>query len=252
MDSVAELLSRFDGSLRGQTAIVTGAGSGIGREIAVTFARAGADVAVIGRRRERLEATATEVKAAGRRALVLPVDVRDGDAVLVAIERAGSELGPASVAIANAGANGWGEIGEQSSDLVRTALAVNVEGVANLMRATVPSMREGGFGKIIVVASDNGRRPEAGGSAYVASKFAAVGLSLSVAQELYTSGIGVHVIEPGCVDTEWYPADEDAPRERMLTATDVAYVALFLATLPPSIVVEELMMLPRDLLVSPW
>jgi NADP-dependent 3-hydroxy acid dehydrogenase YdfG len=131
-------------------------------------------------------------------------------------------------------------------------MQVNVEGVANLIRATVPSMREMGFGKLLVVASDNGRRPEAGGSAYVASKFAAVGLSLSIAQELYDSGIAVHVIEPGCVDTEWYPPDEDAPRDRMLSADDVAYVALLLATMPQHIVVEELMMLPRGLLVTPW
>jgi 3alpha(or 20beta)-hydroxysteroid dehydrogenase len=129
---------------------------------------------------------------------------------------------------------------------------VNVEGVANLIRATVPAMRAQGSGKVLVVSSDNGRRPEAGGSAYVASKFAAVGLSLSIAQELYADGIGVHVIEPGCVDTEWYPPEEDAPRRRMLSADDVAYVALFLATLPASIVLEEVMMLPRGLLVTPW
>jgi NADP-dependent 3-hydroxy acid dehydrogenase YdfG len=86
----------------------------------------------------------------------------------------------------------------------------------------------------------------------VASKFAAVGLSLSVAQELYADGVGVHVIEPGCVDTDWYPPDEETPRDQMLSADDVAYVALFLATLPPSVIVEELMMLPRGLLVAPW
>ncbi len=129
---------------------------------------------------------------------------------------------------------------------------MNVEGVANLIRATVPAMRQHGAGKIIVVSSDNGRRAEAGGSAYVASKFGAVGLSLSIAQELYADGIGVHVLEPGCVDTAWYPADEDAPRDKMLSADDVAYVALFLATLPASIVLEEVLMLPRDLLVEPW
>jgi NAD(P)-dependent dehydrogenase (short-subunit alcohol dehydrogenase family) len=113
-------------------------------------------------------------------------------------------------------------------------------------------MRERGEGKILVVSSDNGRRAEAGGSAYVASKFGAVGLSLSIAQELYADGIGVHVIEPGCVDTAWYPPDEEAPRERMLSAIEVAYVAVFLATLPSSIVLEEVMMLPRELLVAPW
>ena len=252
MVSIAQLLSRFDGALEDRSAVVTGAGSGIGRAVSIAFARAGADVALMGRRQERLEETANEVRAAGRNAVVLPIDVRDDHAVRDAVASASEGIGPASIAVANAGANGWGDVDEQTASLLRDALAVNIEGVANLVRATVPAMRERGFGKVIVVASDNGRRPEAGGSAYVASKFGAVGLSLSVAQELYASGIGVHVLEPGCVDTDWYPPGEDAPRDRMLSADDVAYVALFLASLPSSIVVEEVMMLPRGLLVTPW
>jgi 3-oxoacyl-[acyl-carrier protein] reductase len=252
MVSIAQLLSRFDGVLQDRSAVVTGAGSGIGRAVSIAFARAGADVALMGRRQERLEETANEVRAAGRNAVVLPIDVRDDHAVRDAVASSSEAIGPADIAVANAGANGWGDVDEQTASLLRDALAVNIEGVANLVRATVPAMRERGFGKVIVVASDNGRRPEAGGSAYVASKFGAVGLSLSVAQELYASGIGVHVLEPGCVDTDWYPPGEDAPRDRMLSADDVAYVALFLASLPSSIVVEEVMMLPRGLLVTPW
>lgn len=252
MGSVAQLLARFDGALEGRSAIVTGAGSGIGRAVSIAFARAGADVALVGRRRETLESTAGSVEATGRRAIVLSADVRDEAAVKAGVATASQQLGAIDIVVASAGANGWGAVEEQTSDLVRTALEVNVEGVANLIRSTVPSMRERRFGKVLVVASDNGRRPEAGGSAYVASKFAAVGLSLSIAQELYDAGIAVHVIEPGCVDTDWYPPNEDAPRDRMLSADDVAYVALLLATLPQHIVVEELMMLPRALLVTPW
>jgi 3-oxoacyl-[acyl-carrier protein] reductase len=252
MESVTQLLARFEGVLEGRSAIVTGAGTGIGRAVSVAFARAGADVALLGRRRDRLDETAAEIATAGRTPVVLPADVRDEAAVRAAVDEAGERIGPPGIAVANAGANGWGELEEQTADLVREALEVNVEGVSNLMRAVVPAMRERGAGKVLVVASDNGRRAEAGGSAYVASKFAAVGLSLSIAQELYADGVGVHVIEPGCVDTEWYPADEDAPRDKMLSADDVAYVALFLATLPPGVIVEELLMLPRELLVSPW
>jgi 3-oxoacyl-[acyl-carrier protein] reductase len=252
MPSVARLLERFEGSLIGASAVVTGAGSGIGRAISIAFARAGADVALLGRRRDRLEETAGRVRDAGHRGLVLPTDVADDEAVRSAVAAAADEIGPATIVVASAGVNGWGDIGEQTPDLVRNALQVNIEGVANVVRATVPPMRERGFGKILVVSSDNGRRSEAGGSAYVASKFGAVGLSLSMAQELYRDGIGVHVIEPGCVDTDWYAADEEAPRDRMLSADDVAYVALFLATLPGTIVLEEVLMVPRGLLTAPW
>jgi NADP-dependent 3-hydroxy acid dehydrogenase YdfG len=252
MESVARLIERYEGTLAGTAAIVTGAGSGIGRAVSTAFARAGADVAVLGRRRDRLDETAERIHAAGGRAVVLPTDVADDDAVRRAVAAAADEIGTASIVVANAGANGWGEIEEQTPDLVRSALQVNVEGVANLVRATVAPMRQRKAGKFIVVSSDNGRRAEAGGSAYVASKFGAVGLSLSIAQELYADGIGVHVIEPGCVDTEWYPPDDDAPRDKMLSADEVAYVALFLATLPTNIVLEEVLMLPRDLLVEPW
>jgi 3-oxoacyl-[acyl-carrier protein] reductase len=252
MESVARLLARFEGSLTGTSALVTGAGSGIGRAISVAFASAGADVALLGRRRQRLEDTAGLVRAQGRRGVVLPTDVVDDEAVGRAVAAAADQIGPATIVVANAGVNGWGEIEEQTPGLVREALQVNIEGVANVVRATVPAMREHGFGKILVVSSDNGRRAEAGGSAYVASKFGAVGLSLSMAQELYGDGIGVHVIEPGSVDTDWYAADAEPPRERMLSADDVAYVALFLATLPGTVVLEEVLLVPRGLLIASW
>lgn len=252
MDGDVDPIARYAGALDGTVALVTGAGSGIGRACAVAFARAGADVALLGRRPAPLDAVAHEVKALGRRALVVPADVADPTAVETAVARAADALEAPHVAVANAGVNAWGELEELTPAMLRAALAANVEGVANVARAVVPAMRARGEGKLLVVASDNGRRAEAGGGGYVASKFGAVGLALSLSQELYASGVGVHVIEPGCVDTSWYPSDEEAPRGRMLRADDVALVALFLATLPSRIVLEETMVLPRGLLVEPW
>lgn len=245
-------LARYAGALDGAVALVTGAGSGIGRAVSVAFARAGSDVALIGRREQRIVETAGRVEAAGGRALPLSADVADPSSVAAAVERIERELGPPAIAVANAGVNAWADLEELDPEMLHSALATNVEGVVNVARAVVPSMRERQSGKILVVASDNGRRAEAGGSGYVASKFAAVGLSLALSQELLGEGIGVHVIEPGCVDTEWYPPEEDAPRERMLRADDVALIALFLATLPPHIVLDEIMLLPRELAREPW
>lgn len=245
-------LARYAGALSNATAFVTGAGSGIGRAIAVAFARAGADVSLLGRRPERLSETAAMVEAAGARSLVLPTDVADPSATEAAVARTVESLGVPRIAVANAGVNAWAELGDLEPELLRAALATNVEGVANVARAVTPAMRDAGGGKLLVVASDNGRRPEPGGSGYVASKFGAVGLSLSLSQELLPDGIGVHVIEPGCVDTEWYPLEEDAPRDRMLQPDDVALVGLFLATMPARIVLDEVLIQPRALMLQPW
>ncbi len=247
-----EALARYEGSLAGQIAIVTGAGSGIGRASTLAIAAAGADVALLGRRREPLEAVAGAIATLGRRSVVLPVDVTDATAVEAAVARATATLGPATVALAGAGVNAWADIADLDPATLRLALATNVEGVANLARATLPAMRAAGAGKLVVIASDNGRRAEPGGGGYVASKFGAVGLALALSQELHASGVGVHIIEPGCVDTPWYPDEEDAPRERMLHPDDVALAVLFLVTLPAHIVLEELLLVPRGLLVQPW
>jgi NADP-dependent 3-hydroxy acid dehydrogenase YdfG len=252
VDTTLDLIDRFSGALDGRVALVTGAGSGIGRACAHALARAGADVGLVGRRAENLDRTAALVTAAGRRAVPLVVDVTDAAAVEHATKRVTDALGTVDVAVANAGVNAWADLANLSPEMLRDALRTNVEGVANLARAVVPAMRARGWGKVIVVASDNGRRPEGGGAGYVASKFGAVGFALSLSQELYGSGVSVHVLEPGCVDTDWYPPDEDAPRDRMLGADDVAYLALVMATLPADVVLEEALLLPRRLLEQPW
>ena len=247
-----DALARYAGSLDGRVALVTGAGTGIGRATSLALAAAGAQVALLGRRREPLDEVAAAIDGLGGRALACPVDVTDAAAVEAAARRAAKALGTIDVAVAAAGVNAWADIGELDPASLRAALATNVEGVANVVRAVLPVMRAAGRGKLVVVASDNGRRPEAGGAGYVASKFGAVGLALSISQELQAAGIGVHVVEPGCVDTPWYPSAEDAPRERMLHPDDVALAVLFLATLPEHVVLEELLLVPRNLLVHPW
>jgi NAD(P)-dependent dehydrogenase (short-subunit alcohol dehydrogenase family) len=245
-------ITRYAGALEGRVGIVTGAGSGIGQAVAVALARSGANVALTGRRTDHLEGTAAQVRSAGQRALVVPADVADPDAVRAAFARTVETLGVPEIAVAAAGMNAWAELGDLTPEMLRGVLLTNVEGVANVARSAVPLMRELGRGKLIVIASDNGRRPEPGGSGYVASKFGVVGFALSLSQELYRSPISVHVVEPGCVDTEWYSPEEEVPRERMLRPDDVALVVLFLATLPGGIVLEELMPLPRSLLAEPW
>src|SRR6266516_3306809 len=242
-----DLIGRYKGAMSGQACLVTGAGSGIGRAIARAFARSGAGIGLVGRQLKPLEETADTVRQLGRRALALPADVRDPQAVHEVTAQAAASLGPIAGAVTGAGVNAWTDLRHLEPQLLRNALTTNVEGVANVARAAVPAMVQRGQGKLLIVASDNGRRPEAEGSGYVASKFAAVGFGLSLSRELMHTGVNVHIIEPGPVDTPWYRDDEEAPREKMLRPDDVALACLFLATLPSHIVLEELMLLPRDL-----
>ena len=181
------------------------------------------------RRPAPLRETGTRVRTAGRRA----IDNSGGRHRPGSVAgcrgpghgRAGSAF---SIAVAAAGVNAWASIDELRPAALAAALATNVAGVAHLARAVLPGMRARRDGRLVVIASDNGRRPEAGGGAYVASKFGAVGLALSIAAELHADGVNVHVVEPGCVDTPWYPPEEVAPRERMLAPEDVALSVLFL------------------------
>jgi len=247
-----DALARYTGSLADRVALITGAGTGIGRATSLALAAAGADVALLGRRKEPLDEVAALIGGLGRRAMVLAVDVADAPALDAAVGRAATVLGPADIVVACAGVNAWADIDALDPATLRAALATNVEGIANVARSAVPAMRAARSGKLVVIASDNGRRPEAGGAGYVASKFGAVGLALSLSQELHAAGVSVHVIEPGCVNTPWYPPDEEAPRERMLHADDIALAVLFLVTLPAHVILEELLLVPRGLLVDPW
>ena len=247
-----EALKRDEKPLAGATAFITGGGSGIGRATALALARRGADVALMGRRADRLRETAARVKELGRRASVSAGDVGSPFAVTAAVSSCRDELGDPEIAVAAAGVNAWGALHELTPEALRSALAINVEGVANLARVVVPSMVDRRRGKFVVIASDNGRVPEPEGSGYVASKFGVVGFALSLSRELYRTGVSVHILEPGCVDTEWYEGDEDVPRERMLSAADVAELVAFVTTLPNRIVLEELLVLPRGLLAEPW
>jgi NADP-dependent 3-hydroxy acid dehydrogenase YdfG len=245
-------LARYRDSLPGAVALVTGGGSGIGRAAALALAEAGADLGLVGRRREPLEETASMIRQIGRRAEVRVADVGQADTLESAIGGIEAALGPITIAVAAAGINAWGSLETLAPERLRQALATNLEGVANLARLVVPGMTERGAGKLIVVASDAGRKPAAGGSGYTATKWGAVGLALSLSRELLPAGVGVHVIEPGCVDTDWYAANTAAPRERMLTPEDVALAIMFAATLPAHVVLEELLLIPRRLEVEGW
>ena len=182
-------------------AAITGASSGIGREMAIEVARRGSDVAVIARRRGELEETAAAVRQAGRRAHVAPCDVRDRDAVLESFREISSALGPVDLLIANAGLGLPISARKWDSRKVTEVLAVNVAGPAHAIEAVLPAMLERGSGRIVGISSLASFIGYPGHAAYAASK-AAFSLMLETLRlELRSAGVGVTTICPGYIRT---------------------------------------------------
>jgi NAD(P)-dependent dehydrogenase (short-subunit alcohol dehydrogenase family) len=180
--------------------IVTGASQGIGREIAVALARRGDAVALAARSVDNLEDTARLVEAAGGGALVVETDVTVLDSVEGMATAVLAAWGRIDHVIANSGVAGpSGVLWEIDPDDWEACQAVNVRGVFNTVRATVPPMIAGGGGSIVVIGSISGKRPLFGRSAYTSTKMALVGLTRTLAVEAGPHGIRVNLVSPGFV-----------------------------------------------------
>jgi NAD(P)-dependent dehydrogenase (short-subunit alcohol dehydrogenase family) len=234
--------------LENQVAVVTGAGTGIGRAVAETFSREGAAVALLGRRQEPLREVAAQLPR--DRVLTCACDVSSRNQVDGVFARIRERLGVASLLVNNAGINtvvrDLAHIEPSDWDHV---LAVNLTGAFNCIRAVLPGMRELGGGVIINVSSIAGKRAsKVAGVAYVASKHGMVGLTHSTNREQGDNGIRSTVILPGEVDTPILDVrPEPVPREwreRILRSEDVAACALLVAGLPPRVCVPEIVVTP--------
>ncbi|HEU5422684.1 MAG TPA: SDR family NAD(P)-dependent oxidoreductase, partial [Nitrolancea sp.] len=186
--------------LRGKIALVTGAGSGIGRAIALRFAAEGATVALAGRTRETLEASA---RAIGAAALPVPLDVTDPESVAAGVLAVGQRLGPVDILVNNAGIGTTKSVVDVEPEEWERVFAVNVRGVYLCTRAVLPGMLERGSGTIVNIASALGLVGVPGRAAYAASKGAVIALTKQVAVEYAAQGIRCNCICPGTVDSPW-------------------------------------------------
>jgi 3-hydroxybutyrate dehydrogenase len=238
--------------LAGRIALITGGGRGIGRAIALAFAREGAQIAVAARTTEQVEAVAQEIsREFDVIALPLSCDVSDAQSVAVMVEEAETGFGRGvDILVNNAGVAESAPLVKTTDELWRRHLEINLSGTFYCMRAALPGMIERGWGRVINIASVAGKTGAPYIAAYSASKHGVLGITRSAALEVATKGITVNAICPGYVETEMTEravenitartgksSDEARgvleqmnPQGRLVTTEEVASLALLLAS----------------------
>lgn len=239
-----------ESSLSGKTAVVTGAGSGVGRATAIALAGQGATVALIGRRRDPLKETAQAIRARDGLALVAPADISDEEAIAGAIAKAAAEAGGVDILVCAAGVGLYGPVDGYALADWQTTIATNLTGVFLTARAVLPHMRSRGGGAIIAIGSGAGKQGYANLAAYSASKFGLIGFMQSLAAEVSGEGIKVSTILPGSILTD-FAGRSVAEKTRLraegrayLEPDDVAQAVLFLISQPDRAWTQELNLWP--------
>jgi 3-oxoacyl-[acyl-carrier protein] reductase len=189
-------------SLKGKIALVTGAGKGIGRAVAIALATEGVSVGLIARTEADLVAVADEVKALGVQAAFATADVSDIRSVNEAVEKIQSRLGNVDILINNAGTGKFAKFLELEPEEWENQVKVNLFGVYYVTRAVLPQMIERKTGDIVNISSTAGLKGNAVTSAYSASKFGVMGLSDSLMQEVRKHNIRVTALAPSTVVTD--------------------------------------------------
>jgi NAD(P)-dependent dehydrogenase (short-subunit alcohol dehydrogenase family) len=237
--------------LDGSVAVVTGAGTGIGREIALRLAAEGADVVLTGRSTEAMEEVAEQVRAAGRRALPVAMDLREPASIEAAAAAAEQEFGRVDVLVNNSGVGGpSAPLWEMPLDEWEDTFRVNVTGTMLACKAFLPGMIARRSGSVVVIGSVTGKRPLVNRTPYAASKTALIGLVRTLAWELGPHGIRANLVSPGGVEgprIDWVLEQQAASRgitvdearaefaggaalQRLVSAQDVANTVAFLAS----------------------
>jgi 3-oxoacyl-[acyl-carrier protein] reductase len=225
-------------SLTNQIAVVTGAGRGIGRAIALRFAEAGADVVCVSRTAGNAGKVADEIRGLGRNAWAYAVDVSDTAQVEQATEQILTATGRVDVLVNNAGVTRDGLLMRMTEADWDIVLNTNLKGAFLITRAFVRTFVKQRSGRIINIASVIGLIGNSGQTNYAASKAALIGFSKSVARELGSRGITVNALAPGFIETDMTSVLTDPIRQDLLKKIpmnafgqpdDVAQAALFLA-----------------------
>ena len=225
--------------LANQIAVVTGAGRGIGRAIALKFAAEGADVVCVSRTAENSEKVAAEVRAAGRKAWAVAVDVADAAAVEAAAEKILADAGKLDILVNNAGVTRDGLIMRMSEADWDTVLDTNLKGAFLFTKAFARTLLRQRSGRVINITSVAGIVGNAGQANYASSKAGLIGFTKSIAKEFASRGITVNALAPGFIETDMTQGLSEEIRQDISKRIplnffgqpdDVAEAALYLAS----------------------
>jgi len=232
------------GALSGKVALITGAGRGIGKYIALLFAREGADVILAARTKSDLERVADEINKFGRKSLVVPTDISDANQVDNLVKQSLDMFGRIDVLVNNAGLGIFSKVAESNIEDFDKMVAVNLRGLYLCTRAVLPSMIEKKSGVIVNISSLAGKNAIVGGACYCATKWAVIGFSRSLMLEVREHNIRVITICPGSVNTSF--SDRSRNADKILQPEDVAEVALVAIMMPERAMVSELDIRPTN------
>jgi len=228
-------------NLKGKTALITGAGKGIGRATAIAFAKEGINVGLLGRTSENLENVAKELEAYDVEVTMAVADVSDNTSVIAAVDHIKSELGAIDILINNAGTGKFGSFLELAPEDFKNIVDVNLMGVYYVTRAVLPEMIECNAGDIINIASTAGQKGGAVTSAYSASKFGVLGLTESLMLEVRKHNIRVSALTPSTVATDLAFAENltDGNPDNVLQPEDLADVMVAQLKLHPRVLLKS-------------
>ena len=243
--------------------LVTGASRGIGRAIAIEYAKAGADVALLARDEEKLREVAAEIEALGRRAVVVPADVLDAEVLRAQVQVAIDELGGLDVVVNNAGGNSYMRpLADMRFDGWAKTQRLNVESAVHVLQVAAPALLASGKASVINVSSFAGLTGVPLMSHYGAAKAALISLSQSLAIEWAWANARVNALCPGWVDTDLtqFARDNDeagkaligrVPMGRWARADEIAEPAVFLASTASSFMTGQTLVVDGGMSVNP-
>ncbi|MEA2500502.1 MAG: hypothetical protein QOD01_613 [Actinomycetota bacterium] len=247
--------------LSGTVALVTGSSSGIGEATARALAAHGAAVALLARRKDRLDRLAEEIGSDGGRALVLPTDVTDADQARAAVRQTVADLGRLDIVVNNAGVMLLGPMDEAPLEEWQRMVSLNLGGLLNITHAALPHLLAAAdaaprrVADLVNVSSVAGRVARANAAVYDLTKFGVGGFSESARQEFARRHLRVSVVEPGVVRTELTDHIRDgvreAARERLgsiegLEPEDVADAIAYIVTRPRRVALNEVLIRPTE------